>query len=73
MRIIPYLTFNGNCKEAFALYKDVLGGEQFSMTFAEAPEETGMPKDNNLILHTCLTCGRFQPDGLRLPAGPAIP
>lgn len=25
MRSIPYLTFNGCCKEAFAFYKEVLG------------------------------------------------
>ncbi|BBP59950.1 VOC family protein [Pseudomonas sp. St316] len=59
MRIIPYLTFNGHCKQAFALYQEVLGGELFSMSFAEAPEETGMPKDPNLIMHTCLTVGAF--------------
>lgn len=59
MRIIPYLTFNGDCKEAFALYKDVLGGELFSMSFAEAPEEAGVPKDPDLILHACLTVGAF--------------
>ncbi|MGY2202302.1 VOC family protein [Pseudomonas gingeri] len=59
MRIIPYLTFNGHCKEAFALYKKVLGGEVFSMSFAEAPAEVGMPKDANLILHACLTVGGF--------------
>ncbi|WP_434563206.1 VOC family protein [Pseudomonas sp. Z5-35] len=59
MRIIPYLTFNGQCKEAFALYEDVLGGELFSMSFAEAPEDVGMPKDPDLIMHTCLTVGHF--------------
>jgi PhnB protein len=59
MKIIPYLTFNGRCKEAFALYQDVLGGELFSMSFAEAPEDVGMPKDPNLIMHTCLTVGGF--------------
>ncbi|WP_431145322.1 VOC family protein [Pseudomonas alvandae] len=59
MRIIPYLTFDGRCKEAFALYKDVLGGELFSMSFAEAPEDVGMPQDADLIMHTCLTVGNF--------------
>ncbi|AXA54256.1 VOC family protein [Pseudomonas thivervalensis] len=59
MRIIPYLTFNSRCKEAFAFYKDVLGGELFSMSFAEAPEDVGMPKDADLIMHACLTVGHF--------------
>ncbi|MGN8273667.1 VOC family protein [Pseudomonas sp. SMV71] len=59
MRIIPYLTFDGQCKQAFELYQSVLGGELFSMTFAEAPEDVGMPKDADLIMHTCLTVGDF--------------
>ncbi|WP_434676406.1 VOC family protein [Pseudomonas sp. D3-10] len=59
MKIIPYLTFDGRCKEAFALYKEVLGGELFSMSFADAPEDVGMPKDPNLIMHACLTVGDF--------------
>lgn len=59
MKIIPYLTFNGRCKEAFALYQDVLGGELFSMSFAEAPEDVGMPKDPDLIMHACLTVSGF--------------
>ncbi len=62
MRIIPYLTFNGNCKEAFAHYKQVLGGELFSLSFADAPEEACIPKDSpnkDKILHACLTVGNF--------------
>lgn len=62
LKIIPYLTFNGNCKEAFALYKQVLGGELFSLSFADAPPEAGVPKDapnKDKILHTCLTVGNF--------------
>ncbi len=72
MRIIPYLTFNGNCKQAFALYKEVLGGDLFSMSFAEAPEETGMPKDPNLIMHTCLTVGAFSLMASDSPTGPTV-
>ena len=36
----PYLTFNGNCEEAFNFYKSVFGGE-FSalMRFKDAPAE----------------------------------
>ena len=26
-QINPYLTFNGNCEEAFTFYKSVFGGE----------------------------------------------
>ncbi|WP_191487879.1 VOC family protein [Pseudomonas sp. FEN] len=62
MRIIPYLIFNGNCKEAFTLYKQVLGGELFLLSFADAPEEACVPKDapnKDKILHACLTVGNY--------------
>ena len=40
----PYLTFNGNCEEAFNFYKSVFGGEfSMLMRFEDAPAE--MKKD----------------------------
>jgi PhnB protein len=56
--INPYLTFNGNCEEAFNFYKSVFGGEfrQISkfgdmplMPGHEVPEE-----EKNRILHVSL-------------------
>lgn len=39
-----YLTFNGNCKEAFDFYKSVFGGEfSYVGTFGEMPPQEGMP------------------------------
>ena len=36
----PYLTFNGNCREAMEFYKNTLNGElPVMMTFGEAPIE----------------------------------
>ncbi|MFC6977681.1 hypothetical protein [Microbulbifer taiwanensis] len=44
MNFSPYLNFNGNCKEAFEFYAEVLGGEIIVLsTFAEAPPEADMP------------------------------
>src|ERR1700752_2012863 len=42
--INPYLTFNGNCEEAFNLYRSVFGG-QFNrmMRFKDAPPAEGQP------------------------------
>jgi uncharacterized glyoxalase superfamily protein PhnB len=31
MKLNPYLTFNGNCEEAFKAYAKVLGGEILAM------------------------------------------
>ena len=39
-----YLTFDGNCKEAFEFYKSVFGGEFISLsTFGEMPPQEGIP------------------------------
>lgn len=39
-----YLTFGGNCREAFEFYKSVFGGEfPYVGTFGEMPPQEGMP------------------------------
>jgi len=42
MKATPYLNFNGDCRQAFELYKKVFGGDTFQMTYGEAPPP---PKD----------------------------
>ncbi len=37
MRVNPYLTFNGDCAEAFAFYESALGGKTDVITFASSP------------------------------------
>ena len=53
-----YLTFNGNCAEAFDFYKSVFGGEfPYVGTFGEMPsgEENPMPdSEKNKIMHISL-------------------
>ncbi len=42
--INTYLTFDGNCKQAFDFYKSVFGGAfSYSSTFNEMPPQEGMP------------------------------
>lgn len=55
----PYLTFNGNCEEAFSFYKSVFGGEYPHVArFSEMPPQEGMPPlsetDQNKIMHISL-------------------
>lgn len=39
-----YLTFDGNCKQAFEFYQSVFGGEFVSLsTFGEMPPQEGIP------------------------------
>lgn len=60
--INTYLTFNGNCEEAFLFYKSVFGGE-FSHIgkFKDMPQEPGFPVQEevnaNKIMHISLPIG----------------
>ncbi|MCW2037673.1 VOC family protein [Xanthomonas campestris] len=40
MHVTPYLNFNGHCREAFAHYQRVLGGELMLMTYSQMPQDT---------------------------------
>jgi PhnB protein len=59
MQIQPYLNFNGNCKEAFEFYAQVLNGKiEAMLTHAEAPAEMqGGPEWRDKILHARLSVG----------------
>lgn len=53
-----YLTFNGNCEEAFLFYQSVLGGEiPYIGRFNEMPAEGGKtlsPEEGDRIMHMSL-------------------
>ena len=56
-----YLTFNGNCEEAFNFYKSVFGGDfTYLGRFGEMPENNdhkGSELDKNKIMHVSLPIG----------------
>ena len=56
--INPYLTFNGNCAEAFTFYKSVFGGDFRQISkFGEMPSMPDMKMPENakdLIMHVSL-------------------
>lgn len=57
-----YLTFNGNCEEAFNFYRSVFGGEfQYVGRFNEMPPQEGMPpmseEAGKQIMHISLPIG----------------
>jgi PhnB protein len=56
MNITPHLNFNGQCKEAFDFYAELLDGEiKFSMTWGETPGADQFPAETHkLIMHTTL-------------------
>ena len=59
MSLNTYLTFNGNCREAFEFYRSVFGGDYpFLQTFGDAPPEMGVPDaEKDLIMHVSLPVG----------------
>lgn len=54
-----YITYDGNCEEAFTFYKSVFGGEfQYIGRFKDMPPQKGMPpvsdEDGEKIMHVSL-------------------
>jgi PhnB protein len=58
IQINPYLTFNGNCREAMTFYKECLGGELTFQTVAETPIADQCPEGMlQQIMHSALVNG----------------
>ncbi|GJM32407.1 MAG: VOC family protein [Saprospiraceae bacterium] len=58
MQINPYLTFNGNCREAMTFYNDCLGGTLTLQTIGESPISEKIPGTmKNAILQATLKKG----------------
>jgi PhnB protein len=75
MKMSVHLNFNGNCKEAFALYGKVFGAEKpFLMTYAQAPEGAPVPPDwGDKVMHTSIPLGAGQLMGCDAPAERSTP
>ena len=56
----PYLTFNGQCEEAFNFYKSMFGGEFATISqFKDIPSEHTMPAiEGDKIMHVALPISR---------------
>jgi PhnB protein len=78
LRLSTHLCFDGNCKEAFAFYQRVLGGELVTMmTYGESPLASQTPAEfHERIVHATLLLGTFDllgadvlPDHYQRPQG----
>ena len=59
MALSTYLTFDGNCREAFEFYRSVFGGD-FSecLTFAEGPPDLPVSEEEkSRVMHVALPIG----------------
>ena len=70
LQIVPYLYFDGQCAEAFALYEKVLDGKiSFLMTHGESPMAASVPvEDHGAVMHATLDLA----DGQRIQGSDAI-
>ena len=59
MSLSTYLTFDGNCREAFDFYRSVFGGDFDSFqTFADAPPDVPVSEaEKGLVMHVSLPVG----------------
>ena len=60
MKLIPYLTFNGNCEEALSFYKTVFDGKTEIMRFKEMPPSEEVPVNDawgDKVMHASLKFG----------------
>jgi PhnB protein len=57
-KLEPYLSFDGNCAEAFAFYEHVLGAKIAGLTtFADRMKDHSPPSDANKVMHGVLHVG----------------
>jgi PhnB protein len=59
MKLVPYLSYAGNCAEAFRFYAQAANGKiDFLMAYAEAPPGTPVPPGmRDKIMHASMTIG----------------
>lgn len=70
MRYIPYLTFNGHCREAFEFYAKVFDGEIRGMfSHADSPMADEIPKE----LHGRIMNAYMVADGAELMGADSMP
>jgi len=70
MRLDTYLTFKGNCAEAFAFYAKVFGVEPvINQTFAEMPDDFPVEEaDKPRVMHVSLPVGESMLMGSDAPS-----
>ncbi len=58
MSFVPYLNFNGNCREVMTIYADIFGATDLSvMTFGDGPPEFASPETKDLVMHSAFSSG----------------
>jgi len=72
--VVPYLTFDGNCADAFGFYHGCLGGTLAMQTHGESPIAAEVPADwHDRLLHARLDFGSGVLMGSDTPPGQGAP
>jgi PhnB protein len=59
-QLTPYLTFDGNCRQAMECYKACFGGELSVMTVADSPMKDQSPAElQDQVMHSQLAAGEI--------------
>jgi PhnB protein len=71
LKFNPYLSFDGQCEQAFRLYEQCLGGKiSFMMKYGDSPmAEQTPPEFHKRIMHVTLTVGDQILQGADAPPG----
>ena len=71
MKLNPYLSFDGRCREAFEFYEKALAGRiAFLQTIGESPMASNMPADaHGRIMHVTVQIGDQVLQGADAPLG----
>lgn len=72
MKLNPYLSFDGRCREAFEFYEKTLGGKiAFIQTVGDSPMASEMPPDSHgRVMHVTLQIGDQVLQGADAMGGP---
>jgi PhnB protein len=72
MKLNPYITYNGNAREAMEFYRDVLGGELTINTFGEYGAPEGTDPDGVMHAHLETDKGFVLMASDKQPGGPDV-
>lgn len=72
MKLNPYITFNGNAREAMEFYRDVFGGELSINTFGEYGAPEGTDPDGLMHAHLETAAGFVLMASDKQPGGPDV-
>jgi PhnB protein len=69
MKLVTYVNYGGNCRQAFEFYEAELGGRITMLTtHGEQPQASGVPADwRNAVLHARLELGGTEVLGADVP------